>query len=158
MHAESRAYLTEAIAGLQPKSVLDIGARHVNGTIRDMFPDVRYVPLDISPGENVEVVADAADWEPDAAYDLVVCMSVFEHAPRWRDIIATVRKALRPGGTFVLTTHCDPYPVHGAGGGPGDGPYANLTPDELREAFAGFLLDDLRATPAGDLLATARRY
>lgn len=157
MHNESRWFLEQSVEGLAPKAVLDIGARDVNGTTRDLFPDARYVGLDIENGSNVDIVADAAEWTPDATYDIVICMSVLEHAPRWRDIITTAFVALRPGGVFVLTTVSDPFPAHSAGGGAGDQWYGNLTKDELTEAMSDFTIDAFQTTPMGDLLVRATR-
>ena len=45
---------------------------------------------------------------PDETYDLVVCSEVLEHVPAWRDVVANIRRVLKPGGLFVLTTPNDP--------------------------------------------------
>lgn len=85
-------------------AVLDIGGRNINGTARDAWPNADpYVVLDTWPDDGVDIVADAADWEPDREYDVVVCAEVFEHAARWREIVPTIFRALRPGGLVVLT-------------------------------------------------------
>ena len=45
---------------------------------------------------------------PDESYDAVVCSEVLEHVEPWRDIVANVRRVLKPGGLFLLTTPNDP--------------------------------------------------
>lgn len=124
--------------------VLDIGGRDLNGTTRHLFPNARYTVLDLRPGKGVDVVADAATWTPDRAYDVVLCTEVFEHAENWRDIVRTAYDALKPGGRFIATC-----------AGPGRAPhsgieataitageyYANVSVAELSDALtsAGFL-------------------
>lgn len=45
---------------------------------------------------------------PDEGYDAVVCSEVLEHVERWRDVVDNVRRVLKPGGLFILTTPNDP--------------------------------------------------
>lgn len=84
-------------------SVLDIGGRDINGTVKVLFPGADFTTLDIHPGENVDIVANAAHWEPDREYDIVTCTEVFEHASEWRGICATAFTALRSGGYLIAT-------------------------------------------------------
>lgn len=87
----------------EPVVVLDIGGRDMNGSCRALFPNSTYVSLDIADGCGVDVVADAATWVPDRAYDVVVCAEVFEHTPVWPAMCGTAYAACRPGGVFVVT-------------------------------------------------------
>lgn len=116
-------------------SVLDIGGRNINGSVRGLFSGADpYVALDILPGEGVDIVADAADWTPDRDYDVVVCTEVFEHTATWPAICATIFAALRPGGIAILTMAGPGRPQHSAlDGGPlrtGEY-YANVGPGDL---------------------------
>lgn len=122
-------------------AVLDIGGRDLNGSPRMFFPNADpYDVLDIAPGPNVTLVADAADWMSTRMYDLVVCTEVFEHTSKWREIILTAWDALRPGGWLVFTCAGPGRPTH-SGIAPqweliGDEYYGNVTPEEIREELA----------------------
>lgn len=87
-----------------PVKVLDIGGRDLNGTHRSAFPNAtKYTVLDLRPGINVDVVADATTWEPDDEYDVVTACEVYEHTPEWPAIVATAYRALRVGGLYIAT-------------------------------------------------------
>lgn len=126
-----------------PAAVLDIGGRDVNGCCRDLFGEADYRVLDLRPGENVDIVADAATWEPDLAYHAVLSTEVFEHTPDWRAIIATAFRALAPGGIFIATAASPGRPAHSGIDGnalqPGEH-YAGISRWDLDRALrdAGF--------------------
>jgi SAM-dependent methyltransferase len=142
--------------------VLDIGGRNVNGTPREMFPNARYTVLDIRDGGNVDIVADAARWEPDRRrWDLVVSTECFEHTEAWREICQTAYRACKPGGRIVVTCAGPGRAPHSAfveaGLQPGEF-YENVEPRELSNALqiAGFV--DVEVDQVGlDLQATGRR-
>ena len=153
-------YYTEA-----PLAVLDLGGRDINGSVRTLFPAADpYVVLDIAPGDNVDVVADAATWAPDREFDVVVCCETFEHTKTWPQICSTAFKALRPGGRFIATMAGPGRPEHsGVDGGwtLHDGEfYGNVRPDVLRAVLTacGFvrILVDQQYNPA-DVRAMAVR-
>jgi hypothetical protein len=84
MHDEAMAYVEQRRTD-EALAVLDVGGRWINGGVRELFPNADpYVSLDIVDGPGVDIVADAATWVPDRAYDLVVCTEVFEHTPSGR--------------------------------------------------------------------------
>lgn len=125
-------------------SILDIGGRDLNGTTRPLFPYANpYVVMDLREGSNVDIVADAATWQPDREYDMVLCTEVFEHTPHWPDICNTAYKALKPGGRFVVTCAGPGRPEHSGieatGLQPGEY-YGNVEPDQLAGVLmsAGF--------------------
>lgn len=145
-------------------AVLDIGGRDINGTVRALFPTARlYTSLDLHDGPAVDIVADAATWTPDRAYDVVVCAEVFEHTKVWPDICLTAYNALAPGGQFIAT-------MAGPGRGPHSGidgmslhpgeHYENVEPHDLREVLlaCGFrdIVVDQQRSPA-DVRCTAVR-
>lgn len=162
MHPEAYEYV-QRFATDEPLSVLDIGGRNVNGTVRDLFPNADYVALDIREGEGVDIVADAATWVPDRQFDLVVCTETFEHTPDWPRICVTAFVACKPGGRVVLTMAGPNRPPHSAIDGQGLQPgehYANVAPDVLRAhlEIAGWqdVEVEYRPSPA-DTRATATR-
>lgn len=160
MHAEAFAYV-ERFRTEAALSVLDLGGRNVNGTVRDLFPNADYTALDILPGDGVDIVANAASWTPDRQYDLVVCTEVFEHTPEWPQILRVAAAACKPGGRIVLTMAGPGRPEHSAiDGGPRrpDEHYGNVAPEDLRAGLlaAGWADVDVeyRSSPA-DTRATA---
>ena len=132
-------------------SVLDIGGRDLNGSPRTFFPNANpYHVLDLYPGPNVDIVADAAKWDfrseetrdgvKRGPYDLVVCTEVFEHTPHWPDIIATAYAVLRPGGWLIFTCAGPGRPVHSGiepvwGLVEGEEHYANVSVEEVSEVL-----------------------
>lgn len=118
-------------------SVLDLGGRDINGSPKNLWRNATaYTVVDILPGEGVDIVADAADWEPDGRqWDVVVAAEIFEHTARWAQICRTAYKACRPGGRFIVTTAGPGRPPHSAVDGlfrllPGEH-YANVPASEL---------------------------
>ena len=126
--------------------VLDLGGRDVNGSVRGLFPNAtRYTVVDILPGPGVDYVADAATWQPDQEYDVVVCTETFEHTAVWPGICRTACAALKPGGIFIATMAGPGRPPHSAIDGlfrlhPGEH-YANVPAFELERVLkeTGFI-------------------
>jgi len=139
MHDQAMQWIT-GHATTDEVTVLDLGGRNINGSPRSLFPNAtRYAVLDILPGDGVDIVADAAEWDPDSEYDVVVAAEVFEHAARWPAICRTAFKACKPGGQLILTMAGPGRPVHsGVDGGwwlhPGEH-YANVPPAELERVL-----------------------
>lgn len=140
MHEPARAWLEQQVEELRiadEQPILDLGGRDINGTIHALFTHP-VTTVDIEAGRGVDIVADAADWEPDQPYEVVLCTEVFEHTPRWRDIIATASKALNPGGVLLVTCATEGRPPHGAATDlPVEGEfYENIREQDLRDALA----------------------
>ncbi len=137
MHLEALDYVRR-FASAEPLSVLDIGGRDNNGSPRGLFPNADYTVLDLEPGADVDIVADAASWTPHREYDLIVSTELFEHTPAWPQILATAFVACRSGGRLVATMAGPNRPAHGQHGAAGLEPgefYANIDPDSLRETL-----------------------
>lgn len=153
-------------ATAEPVSVLDLGGRDINGSARTAFPNASdYTVVDILPGDGVDIVADAADWEPASRrWDVVVAAEIFEHTARWPAICRTALKACAPGGRFIVTTAGPGRPPHSAVDGlfrllPGEH-YANVPAAELERVLieAGWrdVVVDSQPSPA-DTRAVATR-
>jgi SAM-dependent methyltransferase len=151
-------------ATVDPVTVLDIGGRDVNGSPQQLFPAAAvYTVLDIRPGDDVDIVADAATWDPDGRrWDLVICAETFEHTANWRAICRAAYAACAPGGRLIVTTAAPGRPPHSAVDGefrllPGEH-YANIRPAELERVLteAGWadVVVDVQPSPA-DVRATA---
>ena len=80
VHDAAYAYVNKVVAehGLGG-SVLDLGGRDVNGSVRELFNASRYVTVDIAPAPSVDVVADAADLDLGETFDVVISTECFEH-------------------------------------------------------------------------------
>lgn len=147
----------------RPAKVIELGGRNVNGSNRQYFPGCEYVSVDKREGPEVDVVADAAYWRPEAPdADAVVCTNVLEHEPRWREVLATAAGCLRSDGLLIVTTVDAPFPAHSGvdGGELRSGEYYQGLPlFELRAGLqsAGFLVTDSRHTREGDVQAVARK-
>jgi SAM-dependent methyltransferase len=162
MHDQAMAWIAKH-ATAEPVTVLDIGGRDVNGSPQQLFPAARYTVLDIHPGDDVDIVADAATWNPGGQqWDIVICAETFEHAANWRAICRTAWAACAPGGRLIVTTAAPGRPPHSAVDGefrllPGEH-YANIRPAELERvlAEAGWadVVVDVQPSPA-DVRATA---
>lgn len=104
------------VASAGSPSVLEIGSRNVSNVHgKSLFPGVfDYTGVDIHPGENVDVVADAhrlSEFFPEKRFDFVYSMSVFEHlAFPWK-IALEINAVLKPGGHVFASTH-PVWPAH----------------------------------------------
>jgi SAM-dependent methyltransferase len=151
----------------EPVTVLDLGGRDINGSPRHLFPAAtRYTVLDIRPGDGVDIVADAATWDPGAeTWDVVICAETFEHAASWRAICRTAYAACAPGGRLIVTTAAPGRAPHSAVDGafrllPGEH-YANIRPPELGRVLieAGWadVVVDVQPSPADVRAVAAKR-
>ena len=114
MHEAVRDYVRKHLPA-QYTSVLEVGSRDINGGVRDLLdPEAVYVGVDNQPGVGVDVVANFADYECPHPVDVVLCLEVLEHAPNWREIIASAAKNLKDGGTLILTCATEGRPPHSA--------------------------------------------
>ena len=141
MHQAVWDYVAQ-FATREPVSVLDIGGRDLNGTHRAAFPNADpYVVLDLRPGPNVDIVADASEWEPNRLYDVVTSCECYEHTPKWPGIVDTAYRALKPGGLYVATCAAPGRAPHSGVQAtpllPGEY-YANVSVEEMRAAMAAY--------------------
>ncbi|GAB4098719.1 class I SAM-dependent methyltransferase [Sinomonas halotolerans] len=99
--------------------VADIGCGqgHAVSLLARAFPASRFVGLDFSPEAIGEARAEAAAWglgnakfeladvaelSDESAFDLVTAFDAIHDQARPADVLAAVRRALRPGGTFLM--------------------------------------------------------
>lgn len=122
-------------------SVLDIGGRNINGSVRELFPAAtQYVAVDLYDGPGVDVACDITLWDDDRTFDVVVCAEVLEHAENWRGIIGSAYARCSDGGTFIMTCAGPGRQPHSGVDGQWrllDGEhYANITPEDLEACLA----------------------
>lgn len=142
MHPEALGWVEQCVSQLTttPQVVIELGARNVNGGVRHLFPTAHtYIGVDIAPGPDVDVVADAADWTSELLADVIVSTEMLEHTPHGARIIKQACNNLVDGGVFIVTAAGPGRSPHSAvDGGPlreGEH-YANIGSDELVDWFA----------------------
>lgn len=138
MHTEVMDFV-KTFATTDPVSVIEIGSRNINGTVRPLFPNAQYVGLDLHAGPDVDVVSNALEWTPDGLVDVVICCEVFEHTADWKEIVKRAAGWLKQNGSLIVTC-----------AGPGRRPhshhdgklrllrgeyYANVDANDLRECL-----------------------
>jgi hypothetical protein len=100
-----KAWLLE----LGPIRILEVGGRDRSGSAsRNEYPAAEYVTLDIVPGDEVDIVADAHDLRSalDAAsFDAFIAISVFEHLMMPWAVVGELNAVLRTGGLGFVLTH-----------------------------------------------------
>ena len=124
-------------------TVIEVGSRDLNGSIRCHFPAATWTGLDLHSGPSVEIVTDALDYAPADLVDAVIIAEVFEHCPYWGEVLHHVAKWLKPNGRIIITCagpSRDPHSAVDGGELHPDEHYANISQDELAEElhFAGF--------------------
>ncbi|MDX8500840.1 methyltransferase domain-containing protein [Mesorhizobium sp. VK4C] len=85
--------------------IVEIGARDVNGTLREVCPGcAAYIGLDVEPGSGVDVVTSAEEPLPVAAEsaDVVVASSVFEHDTFFWQTFLEMGRIAKPGAVIYI--------------------------------------------------------
>jgi hypothetical protein len=83
--------------------IVEIGARNVNGSVRYLFPDSRFLGVDIAPGPGVDIVADGATVTVAEPAAVVVTTEVLEHTAQAPAICANAHRLLMSGGVLIVT-------------------------------------------------------
>jgi SAM-dependent methyltransferase len=95
--------------------VLDVGAGG-NDRYSNLFKYTEYIKMDVSSGENVDVVGSAeAVPFPQDSFDSVVCTQVFEHLARPHVCAKEIYRVLKKNGVAIVSVpqmnelHEEPY-------------------------------------------------
>ena len=109
------AQLTDLTTDLRSARILEIGSgRQDMGedaySFRRLFHESNeFVQSDIDASYGHEVV-DVTTMEYEAAWDLILCVSVVEHIPDFGAALQRIHRALSPGGrTVIVAPMCFPY-------------------------------------------------
>jgi SAM-dependent methyltransferase len=122
---------------------LDCGSLDVNGSLREIFDNSRYVGIDIHGGKNVDRVISVVEFAREIpntkAYDVVVSGEMLEHSETWQQDLRAMYSMVRKGGLMAITAAGEGRPEHGTkrtGAEWGTAPdyYQNITPEMI--AFA----------------------
>ncbi|MHC4616808.1 MAG: methyltransferase domain-containing protein [Planctomycetota bacterium] len=140
-----RDTVRDFVRGLQLKGrVLDVGSFDVNGNVRDLFED--YTGLDVRPGKNVDVVADAASMPyPNDHFEVVLCLGTLEHDEHPFDSIKEMKRVLCNRGKLVVVVPGIGFPKHEY---PKD--YWRFTEDGVRVLLSGMARITAYPDPTGE--------
>lgn len=162
MHTAAYHFVLRAVSSYGACGpVFEIGSRNINGSVRPLFNGLPYVGIDLTPGPDVDAVADGRDYVPDAWPNTIVCCEVLEHTPYAIVILHHACDVLLPGGLIILTTADRQRKPHSAIDGgplrPGEH-YANLTLDGVLAALKHGQVAVLTAESNGqDLCVVGRK-
>jgi len=96
------------------KKVLGVGTFNVCGTENVFFENCEYEGLDLAPGDGVDIVCPAQDYDaPNESYDVVISCECFEHNPFYKETIKNIVRILKSGGLFLFTCATTGRTVHG---------------------------------------------
>lgn len=107
-----------AVKDVADKTVLEVGAFDVNGSVRPYVQSLRpktYVATDMRAGPGVDMIVDCERLPLEMGYDawdVVVCAEMLEHARDWRLCMRQMAAAVAPGGLLLLTTRSPGFPYH----------------------------------------------
>jgi SAM-dependent methyltransferase len=98
-----------ALSEIRRPTIVDVGGRDRSDfDRRHDFPDAEYVVVDVLPGANVDIVADAHELSrvmaPESA-DAVIAVATFEHLLMPWKAIVEINRVLKPGGLVCIVTH-----------------------------------------------------
>jgi len=88
------------------ESILEVGSRNVNGSLRDFCPDgARYTGVDLEYGEGVDLVLDDPYTYPfeNECFDLILSSSCFEHDQMFWLTFCEMGRLLKPNGYLYLS-------------------------------------------------------
>ena len=137
-------FIKDFVKDKEIKTVLDVGAQDINGSVKDALPKVeRYVGVDMLAGKGVEVVLNGHELvkffkesEQSAypkEYDLVTCCETLEHDNKFWLTVENMKQMVKPGGYLLITVPSINFFKHDF---PHD--YYRFTEEAVKEMFEGF--------------------
>lgn len=131
------------------KSVLEVGSRVVNFSVRSIFEDYgarSYTGIDIIAGPGVDKICAAEDmvrvFEKES-FDLLVSTEVLEHVPDWQIVISNFKNIIKPGGFIIISTRSKGFDYHGY---PYD--FWRFEINDIESIFTDFDINSLESDPA----------
>ena len=96
------------------KAVLEVGSYDVNGSVRQLFANVRsYVGIDFRPGPGVDSVMNAHALEFQAeSFDVVISTEMLEHDNEFWSSVKEMGRVLKKGGILIITARGNGFMPH----------------------------------------------
>ncbi len=136
-------------ADVRGKTVLEVGAKNVNGSLRSFVEGLapsQYIGVDMETGPGVDEVCQAEELPTrfgDSVFDLLISTELVEHVRDWRRVFTNFKSLLRPNGVLLLTTRSLGFPYHGY---PHD--YWRYELADMRAIFSDFEIEALVSDPS----------
>ncbi len=87
-----------------PKSVLEIGAYDLNGSVRACLSAERHLGVDLIPGPGVDLVKSGHDLDfGNEEFDCVISCECFEHNPYWKETFLNMYRMVSTDGVVIIT-------------------------------------------------------
>jgi SAM-dependent methyltransferase len=134
---------------IRGRSVLEVGAKKVNGSLRELIELSRpqsYFGVDIEMGPGVDMLCDVNDLDRvlgGRQHDLVVCTELLEHVRNWRQAVSNLKGVLKPSGILLITTRSKGFHYHGY---PED--YWRFEIDDFKSIFSDLKIKLLEQDPS----------
>lgn len=105
MGDEAQLRFGQAFLPKRPESVIEIGSKDYGNTasFRELYPDARYIGVDISPGKGVDIVIDLTEGKLLDQFDVGICCSVLEHTPRPWKMADSITAMICSGGSLYVS-------------------------------------------------------
>ena len=106
MHDAVKRAVAEFIAGIggaEGKAVADLGARDLNGSVKDVVPGAVGFDLAAGPGVDVVIELGCIPEEHRGRYDIVTSVSSFQFCPHPECYKSEITALLKPGGRLFLS-------------------------------------------------------
>lgn len=145
-HASVLEFARASLPSLTGKTVLEVGAYDINGSIRPYVESqkpLKYVGVDIEPGPMVDKVVPANQLVKtfgEDSFDVVICQEMLEHADDWRTAIENMKQVTND--YLLITTRSEGFPYHGF---PSDCWRYSL--EDMKQIFADFDIITLESDP-----------
>lgn len=124
MHDAVRQWVARFAKETEYPTVIEVGSRNINGTIRDQILAKEWIGIDIIDGPCVDIVGDAIEYIPDfrGRADLVLCLEALEHYENTKFLTYALGQFAKPGALVIATA-----------AGPGRGEHSGIDENPIRE-------------------------
>ena len=107
MHKNSKLWLAD-LKAMYPRhfeyaSVLELGSKDVNGSVREFFDHCDYTGIDKEPGEGVDIVVDARNTLFKKNFNTIICFSLLEHEEDWKTVLSHNVQFLMESGRMFFS-------------------------------------------------------